>query len=123
MAKKTTRPANTRSLKKYKDNKHFEKNKIRKMEQHLAAHPNDEQTSKVLDSVKKDGAPWKRKKPTKSLTHKEKRYQYLTALANKQINWSKVGLPEWKQILSTVKGRPSVRFLRNARKRTTKAAP
>jgi hypothetical protein len=122
MAKKSARPANTRALKKYKDTKQHEKNKIRKISKHLKDHPEDNQSLKVVEDIKKNGAPWKRKNPIKRKSHKEKIYEQLLAVANKPNKYPEVGIPEWKQILETVKTKPSIRFLRNARKRTMKVA-
>lgn len=55
MAKQKRRPANDRAFKKYTAQNQRYKNKIRKVERHIARHPNDEQAKNELDRLLKNG--------------------------------------------------------------------
>lgn len=113
MAKRKRRPANDRAYARYKAEDRYFKNRVKRLERHLKDFPEDEQAKERLE---KGNFKYRRKRPIKSLTAREKEFNRLKKLA-KNTNVREPEVPEWKQILADAFGRKPPKIYVKRRRR------
>ncbi len=128
-AKKKRRPANDRSLKLYKGENRWLKNKARKIEKHLEKYPNDLQSLKVMKAIDEGKGPvYSRNKGPKGHTWspgemwfaqvkgsiKGKVQHHLDFGANIDKTPSR---PDWVKLLESLRSTPKIRVKRRGYRR------
>jgi len=128
MGKKTRRPANDRSLKKYKSENTWIKNKIYKLEKYVKANPNDKQAEAKLGQLERGEGKYNRNNVPKGHSWKPQDILYAEMCASIKgkvqhhlefgANIDKTpSRPDWVKVLEPLLNKPTVRVKRRGYRR------